>query len=479
MDVGDLLIANKHLFQDGESVLVTSWRCIPEKTVLTSFLKTPVQLATILAVDSENEHLDHCIAVDPNDQTLQETDGCEVSPSTCFWGFAGTVCVNPCLFSLLPEQYPFTRPTSLLSMLHRANQVRPNQITVHSLVCRPFLRSVHLLVQNPSPSSRLHLFLDGLLSGPVTSFVEDTFTVFSFTVPEHSTLRYLYGEATAHGLLACERRAIPRQLLVPCGSSTLRVRDSLETPLASLPLVTAGVRVIVSLERWRMNRNRRFVAAAATGDGRVVVRPGCVVCDMAEELSDVEMTVAVGDGELVIGNNGGSMIDNIDESVNDNNAESTNNNNTMSTKTRENNYETITITAAELSHCLNTLSIEHADGRIVKSLRDGPLELHVLLIRALSSSLDHQLLRGAALSYRPRVSPLQIGHRGCGMNIVLATRGNHTQIPKQTQVENSLQGFTEAARRGLSTVEFDLQLTKDQRVVVFHDYQMRRFRRSS
>ena len=35
-----------------------------------------------------------------------------------------------------------------------------------------------------------------------------------------------------------------------------------------------------------------------------------------------------------------------------------------------------------------------------------------------------------------------------------------------------MHGFAEAARRGLSTVEFDLQLTKDHHVVVFHDYEI-------
>lgn len=449
MGTGDLLIANKQLFHDGESVLVTSWRCIPEKGVLTSFLKTPVQLATILAIDSENEHLDHCVAVNPDNRTLQETDGCEVSPSTCFWGFAGTVCLNPCLFSLLPEQYPFTRPTSLLSMLHRVNQARPNQITVHSLVCRPFLRCVHLLVPNPSPSSSLHLFLDALLSGPVTSFVEDAFTVFSFTVPEHSILRYLYGSSTPAGPLACERRTIPRQLLVSSDSSPLRVRDSLEAPLVKNPKVTAGVRVEVSLERWRWNRGRRFVAARA-GEGRVEVRPGWVACELAR-LEDVEIEVAT-DGELMVDGDesitsslmakDSSMINNlstISDPSTDNNSSVTNNNPSMtthpsthsshSTHTKATHSETITLTAAELSHCLNTLSLDHADGRVVKSLHDGPLELHLLLSRALSPSLDHQLLRGAALSYRPRVSPLQIGHRGCGMNIVATPRGMTPRSP--------------------------------------------------
>ena len=488
MAVGDLLIANKHLFHDGQSVLVTSWRCIPEKAVLASFLKTPVQLATVLAIDSENEHLDRCLAVNPSDRTLQETDGCEIPPSTYFWGFAGTVCINPSLFSLLPEQYPFTRPTSLLSLLHRVNQIRPNQITVHSLVCRPLLRSVHLLVPNPSPTSRLHLFLDGLLSGPVTSFVEDAFTVFSFTVPEHSTLRYAYGEATANGLLACERRAIPRQLRVPSASSTLRVRDSLDVPLASLPLVAEGARVMISLERWRVNRKRRFLSATSSSARRVSVSPGCVVCDMSEALGDVTIVVAKSDSDMVMASKSDSDMvmaskgdSDMVTSVYDTTIPSSNNSKTITTNDSDmmsNNTtnETITISATELTHCLNTLSKEHGDGRIVKSLRDGPLELHVLLIRALSPSLDHQLLRGAALSYRPRESPLQIGHRGCGMNIVVAIRGNNRQIPKQTEVENSLRGFTEAARRGLSTVEFDLQLTKDQRVVVFHDYQMRSFR---
>ena len=39
-------------------------------------------------------------------------------------------------------------------------------------------------------------------------------------------------------------------------------------------------------------------------------------------------------------------------------------------------------------------------------------------------------------------------------------------------MENSLRGFAEAARRGLRTVEFDLQLTSDHHVVVFHDYEI-------
>lgn len=464
MGTGDLLIANKQLFHDGESVLVTSWRCIPEKGVLTSFLKTPVQLATILAIDSENEHLDHCVAVNPDNRTLQETDGCEVSLSTCFWGFAGTVCLNPCLFSLLPEQYPFTRPTSLLSMLHRVNQAHPNQITVHSLVCRPFLRCVHLLVPNPSPSTSLHLFLDALLSGPVTSFVEDAFTVFSFTVPEHSILRYLYGSSTPAGLLACERRTIPRQLLVSSDSSPLRVRDSLEAPLVKNPKVTAGVRVEVSLERWRWNRGRRFVSARA-GEGRVEVRPGWVACELAR-LEDVEIEVAT-DGELMVDGdesitsslmvNDSSMINNsstISDPSTDNNSSVTNNNPSItthsshSTHTKATHSETITLTAAELSHCLNTLSLDHADGRVVKSLHDGPLELHLLLSRALSPSLDHQLLRGAALSYRPRVSPLQIGHRGCGMNIVATPRGMTPRSPPRPRSKTPC----EASRRPLAAV---------------------------
>ena len=40
-------------------------------------------------------------------------------------------------------------------------------------------------------------------------------------------------------------------------------------------------------------------------------------------------------------------------------------------------------------------------------------------------------------------------------------------------MENSLRGFQQARSRGVLGVEFDLQLTKDLEVVVFHDYEIR------
>ena len=73
---------------------------------------------------------------------------------------------------------------------------------------------------------------------------------------------------------------------------------------------------------------------------------------------------------------------------------------------------------------------------------------------------------------RVREKALRIGHRGCGMNCVGETRTCDYQIPGQTEVENSLHGFSEARERGLSTVEFDLQLSRDHEVVVFHDYEI-------
>lgn len=58
------------------------------------------------------------------------------------------------------------------------------------------------------------------------------------------------------------------------------------------------------------------------------------------------------------------------------------------------------------------------------------------------------------------------------MNCVGEARRCDDQIPSQTEVENSLHGFGEARERGLSTVEFDLQLSRDHEVVVFHDYEI-------
>lgn len=53
-----------------------------------------------------------------------------------------------------------------------------------------------------------------------------------------------------------------------------------------------------------------------------------------------------------------------------------------------------------------------------------------------------------------------IGHRGCGMNGLPATR----------MMENTISSFQEAYRRGVKWVEMDVQLTRDEVPVIFHDF---------
>ncbi|GMR32180.1 hypothetical protein PMAYCL1PPCAC_02375, partial [Pristionchus mayeri] len=55
---------------------------------------------------------------------------------------------------------------------------------------------------------------------------------------------------------------------------------------------------------------------------------------------------------------------------------------------------------------------------------------------------------------------LEIGHRGCGSSYTKAASSR----------ENTLHSLQEAGRKGADMVEFDVHLTKDKKVVVFHDF---------
>ncbi|GMT04577.1 hypothetical protein PENTCL1PPCAC_26751 [Pristionchus entomophagus] len=55
---------------------------------------------------------------------------------------------------------------------------------------------------------------------------------------------------------------------------------------------------------------------------------------------------------------------------------------------------------------------------------------------------------------------LEIGHRGCG--------SSYTKVASSR--ENTLHSLQEAGRKGADMVEFDVHLTKDKKVVVFHDF---------
>ena len=132
---------------------------------------------------------------------------------------------------------------------------------------------------------------------------------------------------------------------------------------------------------------------------------------------------------------------------------------------------TIVLSEDELNTVFTEISEKHNDGTIVKKLPNSQsIEIHVLILSSLNHSrtltLNHQVLRGTSHSYSPKATPLWLGHRGCGMN----SSWNRSE---GCEVENSLRGFQQARSRGVLGVEFDLQLTKDLEVVVFHDYEIR------
>ncbi|KAJ6370143.1 hypothetical protein OIU76_028421 [Salix suchowensis] len=57
-----------------------------------------------------------------------------------------------------------------------------------------------------------------------------------------------------------------------------------------------------------------------------------------------------------------------------------------------------------------------------------------------------------------------VGHRGNGMNLLQSTDGRMKEIK-----ENSIMSFNSAAKHPIDFIEFDVQVTKDDCPVIFHD----------
>ena len=140
-----------------------------------------------------------------------------------------------------------------------------------------------------------------------------------------------------------------------------------------------GVRVITSLEKWRWNHSYHIERAVVPQV--VYMCSDSIIVDMpTNQWSDVILALK-----------------------NENTSE----------------IEAITIYANELSRILIEPSIEHNDGQIMKQLKNGTIiEFHGLIITPITSSMDNQMIHGYGSNYHPRMSPISIGHRGCGMNTV-------------------------------------------------------------
>jgi glycerophosphodiester phosphodiesterase len=91
----------------------------------------------------------------------------------------------------------------------------------------------------------------------------------------------------------------------------------------------------------------------------------------------------------------------------------------------------------------------------------GTLTFTPLLVRPFAHLQTPRLLD---LTRGPSTPPLLIGHRGAGMNI-------NTQRYLQIG-ENTVGSFLSAAKLGAAFVEFDIQLTRDLKPVVFHDFSL-------
>ena len=138
--------------------------------------------------------------------------------------------------------------------------------------------------------------------------------------------------------------------------------------------------MIISLEKWRQNHSYHIERAITPQI--VFICPDSVIFDMpTNQWSDVM---------LVLKNENTTEI------------------------------EVVTIYANELSRILTEPSLEHSDGQIVKQLKnDTVIEFHGLIITPIAFSVDNQMIHGYGSVYHPRMSPISIGHRGCGMNTVL------------------------------------------------------------
>lgn len=103
---------------------------------------------------------------------------------------------------------------------------------------------------------------------------------------------------------------------------------------------------MVSCEHWRWNQDVSFVNASAEGeDARMVqVTKNCVVCDFKEgEIGDI---------------------------------------------TAETDKNRIVFTKQEIESVLSELSIEHGDGSVRKTLRDGESNFHLTVITPCSACHD-------------------------------------------------------------------------------------------
>ncbi|ORY40940.1 GDPD-domain-containing protein [Rhizoclosmatium globosum] len=92
----------------------------------------------------------------------------------------------------------------------------------------------------------------------------------------------------------------------------------------------------------------------------------------------------------------------------------------------------------------------------------------ITLETCLSTHFEHQLARSKSTNTVLKTGDtILVGHRGIGMNRVVFAPENKDTLPQIS--ENSCESFAEAFRVGAPFVEFDAQVSKDLKVVLYHD----------
>ncbi|TPP63661.1 hypothetical protein FGIG_08829 [Fasciola gigantica] len=102
-----------------------------------------------------------------------------------------------------------------------------------------------------------------------------------------------------------------------------------------------------------------------------------------------------------------------------------------------------------------------------KQLPIGDLRVHFLVIHPMTKAPPPSLAVTYQHHWKKR-GTVEIGHRGMGISFL-----DHTEKNKKpaTTKENTLDSFRTAVQHGADYVEMDVQLTKDNQVIVYHDYE--------
>jgi len=92
----------------------------------------------------------------------------------------------------------------------------------------------------------------------------------------------------------------------------------------------------------------------------------------------------------------------------------------------------------------------------------GSLRCEILLVTSLNQQSNYSVAKN--YNYHFNRSCISIGHRGMGKTFDADT------LPSTHFVENTIESFREAHKRGAQMVEFDIVLTKDKVPIVYHDF---------